>query len=63
MRRNDAFVEGIASVLDIDATLDISKIASLTKTDLQSLGADWKTIGQDLFDSIEKYEKNLHGEP
>jgi len=63
MRRNYAFIEGMSSVLDIDATLDVSNIVSLTRTDLQSLGADWKMVGQDLLDAIAKYEKNLHGEP
>ena len=63
MRRNYAFIEGMSSVLDIDAILEVSNIASLTKTDLQSLGADWEMVGQDLLDAIEKYEKNLHGEP
>ena len=63
MRRNYAFIEGMSSVLDIDATLDVSNIVSLTRTDLQSLGADLKMVGQDLLDAIAKYEKNLHGEP
>ncbi len=55
-----SFIEGFARVLDIAGTLQVyNESSSDNEADAVSLNNDWRAIGQDLSNSIKKYEQGI----
>jgi hypothetical protein len=52
------FVEGMARVLDLGATLAISPSLE-TNADKKALASDWRAIGEELRQAMSNYEQKL----
>ncbi len=57
---NPSFIEGVASVVDLGATLQKYNTSDTdNEADSEALKNDWSAIGDDLRFSIKKYEQQL----
>lgn len=55
-----SFMGGIARLFDLTGTLNIyNESGTGEKADVRALRQDWKAIGDDLRDAVEKYRKEL----
>ena len=56
-----SFIEGVASVLDLGATLhgDYNSSKTDDEADIKALHNDWLAVGDDIRISISKYEREF----
>ena len=56
-----SFVEGVARVLDLGATLQIyNQSATAGEADARASVADWLAVGEDISAAIESYKQGIH---
>jgi len=56
-----SFLEGMARVLDLGGTSQIELlITSPMQTDIEAIGHDWKTVGEDIKNSIYEWKQTAN---
>ena len=60
---NPSFIGGMASVLDLGATLVVyNESGSIFEADARAINSDWEVIGQDIRTALAQWKKEHDGQ-